>query len=125
MNAEEVKKRYDSTIGRFVVAEKDNPLCGVRVAGYGGVDYANVHLSVRSFLGDRDKNTRFRFAVRQYFSPALKGNEHLRCWLGVGRDPRVDLYLARKEDVLSFDFCNEEVVELVRHWCEEAGVEFN
>lgn len=123
MTPEEVKKRYDSTIGRFVSVEKNNPLCGVRIEGFGGSGKANVHLSIDGRQSDRDKASQFRFVVRQYFDPTLKRGEHLRCWLGISRDPRVDICLNRKKDLLSCQFDNDDAVELIRHWCSEAGVD--
>lgn len=123
MTIEEVKKRYDSTIGRFVSAEKDNPLYGVRIDGFGGSQCANIHLCVKPCNYDREKIDKLRFAVRQYFEPALRGGEHLRCWFGVVRDPRADLHLVRKKDLFECCFDNGDVVQMVKHWCDEAGVD--
>lgn len=126
MTVEEVEKRYSSTIERFLVGGKPNPLHGVKIDGCGGTDYAGVHLALCLQLGDPDDNDKLRFVIREYFGHALKSNESMRVWLGIGRGRResgVDFSLQRNRDVLSFNFSNEDVVQLIRHWCADARVD--
>jgi hypothetical protein len=124
MTADEVKNRYDSTIGRFVAREMTNPLVGLKISGEGGSEDCCVRLAVRlDRENDRqERANRLRFAVRQYFEPVLQDTERLRCWLSLDNDPRIDIKLKKTRSVFPLSPKNQTVCSMIQYWCREAKV---